>query len=45
MSAKPIIPGYFYRVTGCGIDAVVEASDSCEAICIGLELFYAKEGR
>lgn len=38
MSARPIIPGFAYRVRGCGIDQRVIASNGCTAILIGLQL-------
>ena len=44
MSAKPIIAGKSYQVTGKGFKAVVLASNPCDAICIGIEILIALRG-
>lgn len=36
MHATPIIPGYLYRVRGCGIDLRIPAAHGCDAICNAL---------
>lgn len=43
MTAKPIIPGKSYKVTGKGFTAVVMAKNGAEAICVGIDILIALE--
>lgn len=44
MTAKPIIPGKAYRVTGQGIDATILAKNGAEAIMAGIDILIALKG-
>lgn len=44
MSARPIIPGKTYRVTGQGFAATVLAQNGAEAIMVGIDILIALKG-